>query len=192
MTAQEIQASLQNVLPEIKTELQQGQAGDPWILVPPADLIRVIQTLKNELGMNYLACLSGIDYGTAFGVVYQLRSLADKYEVMIKVLAEKENPTVPSLTGLYSAAGWFEREAYDLLGIHFQGHPDLRRIMMPDDWIGHPLRKDYQAPADYHGIPCDRPDPHQLLTQLRTTAQQVVTAEQEQPAGQDQQTTTGK
>ena len=176
MTAKEIHSALQSLLPATKIELQQGQAGDPWLLVQSADLIQVIQILKNNLGMNYLACLSGIDYETALGVVYQIRSLKGKFDVMIKVLIPKDNPVLSSLTKLYSAAEWFEREAYDLVGIQFQGHPDLRRIMMPDDWPGHPLRKDYQPPAEYHGIPCDRPDPHQLLVQLRTTAAQENTA----------------
>jgi NADH-quinone oxidoreductase subunit C len=180
MTIKEIHLSLQNILLDTKTEVQQGQCGDSWVLVQPADLIRVIQILKNDLGMNYLACLSGIDYETSLGVVYQIRSLAGKFEVMIKVLIPKDNPVLSSITQVYPAAEWFEREAYDLVGIQFQDHPDLRRIMMPDDWIGHPLRKDYQAPAEYHGIPCDRPDPHQLLVQLRTSSQQEKTIE---PAG---------
>jgi NADH-quinone oxidoreductase subunit C len=202
MTANEIQSALQSLLPAAKIELQQGQAGDPWLLVQPVDLIQVIQILKNNLAMNYLACLSGIDYETALGVVYQIRSLAGKFEVMIKVLIPKDNPALSSLTQLYPAAEWFEREAYDLVGIQFQGHPDLRRIMMPDDWIGHPLRKDYQAPQDYHGIPCDRPDPHQLLVQLRTPAQQEKTAgpaggtspanaPTENPSDQNQKSTAG-
>jgi len=171
MTAKEIHATLYNILPDISTELQQGQVGDPWILVLPANLIRVTQVLKNDLGMNYLACLSGIDYGTVLGVVYQFRSLTARFEIMIKTLIPRENPVLPSLTDFYPAAGWFEREAYDLVGIQFQGHPDLRRIMMPDDWVGHPLRKDYQPPAEYHGIPCDRPNPHQLLEQLKVAGQ---------------------
>jgi len=171
MTAGEVCSTLQNRLPEIKIELQRGQVGDPWILVQPADLLTVLQILKQDLGLNYLACLSAIDYGTNLGVVYQLRSLSTKFEIMVKTLTSKNNPLVPSLTNLYPAAGWFEREAYDLLGVNFQDHPDLRRIMMPEDWVGHPLRKDYQPPAEYHGIPCDRPDTHQLLQQLHITQQ---------------------
>jgi NADH-quinone oxidoreductase subunit C len=169
MTAGEVCSALQNRLPEIKIELQHGQVGDPWILVQPADLLTVIQILKQDLGLNYLACLSAIDYDTNLGVVYQLRSLSVKFEIMVKILTPKNNPLVPSLTNLYPAASWFEREAYDLLGVNFQDHPDLRRIIMPEDWVGHPLRKDYQAPAEYHGIPCDRPDTHQLLEQFHVT-----------------------
>jgi NADH-quinone oxidoreductase subunit C len=179
MTAGEIHSILQNRLPESRIELQQGPAGDSWILVVPADLLPVIQILKDDLGLNYLACLSAIDYDTSLGIVYQLRSLSAKFEIMVKTLTSKDNPLVPSLTNLYPGAGWFEREAYDLLGIHFQGHPDLRRIMMPEDWVGHPLRKDYQPPAEYHGIPCARPDPLQLLEQFQATNQpeKVGTAE---------------
>jgi NADH-quinone oxidoreductase subunit C len=166
MTVGEIHSTLKNRLTGSSIEIQQGQAGDPWILIAPADVIPVFKILKYDLGLNYLACLSGIDYGTTLGVVYQLRSLSAKIEIMIKTLTAKENPSVPSLASLYPAAGWLEREAFDLLGIQFQGHPDLRRIMMPEDWVGHPLRKDYQPPPEYHGIPCDRPDAHQLLEQF--------------------------
>lgn len=168
MTAPEILSVIQTKFPEIKLELQQGPAGDPWILVTSGDVANVIRILKNELGLNYLACLSGIDYQDSLGVVYQLRSLSGKFEIMVKTLAPLENPCVPTISDLYASANWFEREAYDLIGIQFQGHPDLRRIMMPEDWVGHPLRKDYQSPAEYHGISTSRPNTHQLLDQLRT------------------------
>lgn len=167
MTATEILASVHKKHPDFKLELQKGQAGDPWLLVPNTDYLILVEFLKKELNMNYLACLSGIDYGSNFGVVVQLRSLVGKFDLMVKVLVPKDHPNVSSLSHLYGSAGWFEREAFDLLGIHFEGHPDLRRIMLPDDWPGHPLRKDYVPPAEYHGISCDRPDPHQLMDRFK-------------------------
>ena len=166
MTPDEILAALQKQLPQVSCELQKGQVGDPWILVAPKDILRVLACLRDDLSMNYLACLSGVDYESALGVVYQLRSLTEKTEITVKALLPKENPSIETVSGLYAVAEWFEREAFDLLGIQFQNHRDLRRIMLPDDWIGHPLRKDYQPPDEYHGIPFERPDSHALLDEL--------------------------
>jgi NADH-quinone oxidoreductase subunit C len=73
---------------------------------------------------------------------------------------------IASAVPLFAAAEWFERETFDLLGIQFENHPDLRRLLLPEDWDGHPLRKDYQPPTEYHGIPADRPDAHALLDSL--------------------------
>ncbi|RJE85593.1 NADH-quinone oxidoreductase subunit C [Paenibacillus sp. 1011MAR3C5] len=97
-----------------------------------------------ELRFNYLRNVSGIDYETHLEVVYYLLSLDSKQDVAIKLRTDREAPSVPSATPTWSTANWNEREIYDLLGIAFTGHPDLRRIMMPDDWVGHPLRKDYE------------------------------------------------
>lgn len=97
-----------------------------------------------ELGFDYLRNVSGIDYETHLEVVYYLLSLETKQDVAIKLRTDREAPSIPSATLTWSTANWNEREIFDLLGIHFSGHPDLRRIMMPDDWVGHPLRKDYE------------------------------------------------
>jgi NADH-quinone oxidoreductase subunit C len=166
MTPEEIFSFLQSGLPDVNVELQKGEAGDSWILLQPADVLTVLGHLKSKLGLNYLACLSGVDYESTLGVVYILRSMTQKFEIMVKVLLPKDDPKVTTVSDLFPSAEWFEREAFDLLGIRFQDHPDLRRLMMPEDWKGHPLRKDYQPPAEYHGIPCDRPDAHELLQEL--------------------------
>ncbi|MFF2889934.1 NADH-quinone oxidoreductase subunit C [Paenibacillus sp. NPDC057967] len=97
-----------------------------------------------ELRFNYLRNVSGIDYESHLEVVYFLLSLDTRQDVAIKLRTDREAPSVPSATPTWSTADWNEREIYDLLGIEFAGHPDLRRIMMPDDWVGHPLRKDYE------------------------------------------------
>jgi NADH-quinone oxidoreductase subunit C len=93
---------------------------------------------------NYLRNLSGVDQETHLEVVYHLLSLSKKHEVCIKVKTAREGSSVPSVTSVWSTANWNEREVFDLLGIDFPGHPDMRRIMMPDDWVGYPLRKDYE------------------------------------------------
>ena len=93
--------------------------------------------------MTYLSFVSAIDWPDRFEVVYHLASVNQRESVMLKVPIPKEQPAVPSVVELWSGADWHEREAYDLFGIVFDGHPDLRRIMMSGDWKGHPLRKDY-------------------------------------------------
>jgi NADH-quinone oxidoreductase subunit C len=105
----------------------------------------------------WLADLCGLDrlhlgFDERFGIVVQLLHRERKERQTIHVAASGEPPTVPSVTSLWPGANFFEREAYDLLGIHFEGHPNLDRILMPDDWVGHPLRKDYgvgKVPVDW-------------------------------------------
>lgn len=99
---------------------------------------------NSELGLTYLRNLSGVDLETHMEVVYHLYSIEQRQEVCVKVKTSREQPSVPSVTPIWAGANWNEREVYDLLGIRFRGHPDLRRIMMPDNWEGHPLRKDYE------------------------------------------------
>src|SRR4029079_19158049 len=85
--------------------------------------------------------------------VYDLWSFEHRHMIAIKVFTPRDNPSVPSVADLWPAADWHEREAYDMFGIDFPGHSDLRRILCADDWEGFPLRKDYQFPREYHGIP---------------------------------------
>ena len=166
MTPQEILNAAQKQFPQMTLELQKGDAGDEWLLVPAADLMPLMQFFHRDLDMQFLACLSGVDLQSHFTVVYQIRSLKSKSELMVKVMLDHEKPQVATVSGLWANANWFDREAYDLLGIHFSGHPDLRRLMMADDWVGHPLRKDYQEEPEYHGISTGRPDTHRVLDPL--------------------------
>lgn len=112
-----------------------------------------------DLYFDSLSCITGIDNGLAVGtmeVVYSLYSIPYHQSLMLKVVLPRTSdalPSVPSLTGIWRTADWHERETYDLLGIYFEGHPDMRRILMPADWEGYPLRKDYQDPLTYRGIP---------------------------------------
>ena len=99
-----------------------------------------------EMGFEYLNCVSSVDR-IATGeleAVYNLSSLKGKTKALIRVRVPREDPVIRSVVPLWSAANWHEREAYDLMGIQFDGHPDLRRILTSEDWVGHPLRKDYQ------------------------------------------------
>lgn len=100
-----------------------------------------------ELNVDYLRNVAGVDHETHMEVVYHLLSLDSGHVYAAKVRTGRDAPSVPSATPVWETANWNEREIYDLLGIEFPGHPDLRRIMMPDDWVGHPLRKDY-VPLD--------------------------------------------
>jgi len=117
------------------------------VFVPKDRLLEIGRVLAAdpEFGLSYLSFVSGIDRPDSgdIEVLYHLYSLQTQDELALKVRVPRDQAAVPSVTGIWDGANWHEREAYDLLGITFDGHPDLRRIMMTDDWIGHPLRKDY-------------------------------------------------
>lgn len=97
-----------------------------------------------ELRCNYLRNLSGVDQETHLEVVYHLISLTTRTNYCVRVTTDRETPSIPSVTSVWEGANWNEREVFDLLGIDFPGHPNMTRIMMADDWVGHPLRKDYE------------------------------------------------
>ncbi|MEN0016535.1 MAG: NADH-quinone oxidoreductase subunit C [Bacteroidota bacterium] len=139
---------------------QDVQASPPAIQVLAERIAEVCQVLHahETTYLDYLACITAIDNGPAAAtmeVIYNLYSIPYDASLMIKVMiprTEEPLPTVPTVSTIWQAARWHEREAYDLVGIQFAGHPDLRRILLPADWQGHPLRQDYQPPAQYHGI----------------------------------------
>jgi NADH-quinone oxidoreductase subunit C len=119
--------------------------GELSVYIAPGDLLAVAQFLRDEAGYEYLENLCGVDYlgrELRFEVVYHFLSFAPAHRLCLKVGLPEQNPTVPSLTGLWPTANWQERETYDLMGITFSDHPSLTRILMPDEWEGHPLRKD--------------------------------------------------
>jgi NADH-quinone oxidoreductase subunit C len=121
----------------------------PTLVVKNDRWLQAAQLFRNhtELSCNYLRNVSGVDYETHLEVVYYPLNMDSRHVYCIKVRTDREQPSVPSVTPIWETANWNEREIYDLLGVDFPGHPDLRRIMMPDDWVGHPLRKDY-VPLD--------------------------------------------
>lgn len=137
-----------------------GEGRDAAAKVPPAALLEVATVCREDaaLAFDCLSNLSGVDYPKdgVIQVVYHLFSYRHRHGFVLKVDAARDDPVVPSVAGLWSAANWQEREVFDLLGVRFTGHPDLRRILMPEDWPGHPLRKDFVEPAEYHGIATSR------------------------------------
>ena len=109
---------------------------------------------NNDLKFDYLMCLSGYDLGdsTKFGVAYNFYSTTIKHYIEVRVEIDLETE-IPSVAKIWRTADWHEREAYDLFGIKFSNHPDLKRILLPEDWDGHPLRKEYKTPEYYNGMP---------------------------------------
>lgn len=118
----------------------------PYIIIKNEQWSSAAQHLRDhsEFQLNYLRNVSGIDQETHMEVAYHLLSLETKQELCVKIKTNRDHASVPSATPVWPTANWNEREIYDLLGIDFPGHPDMRRIMMSDDWVGHPLRKDYE------------------------------------------------
>ena len=135
-------------------------------LVIKLDLIaQVCLTLRDhqDTWLDFLSCLSAIDYGVEaqkFGVVYHLSSIIKNHQIVLKVYLENDRslenlPVFQSVSSVYKTAEWHEREAFDMVGVAFENHPDLRRILLPDDWEGYPLRKDYQTAEFYRNIKID-------------------------------------
>jgi NADH-quinone oxidoreductase subunit C len=120
--------------------------GETTITVKKEDIVEICSFMKKDLGYNLLTDLCGVDYlGRAprFMVVYNLYNLTTKDRLRIKVPVEESDARVDTVSVVWATANWHERECWDLMGISFNNHPDLRRILMPADWEGHPLRKDY-------------------------------------------------
>jgi NADH-quinone oxidoreductase subunit C len=103
-----------------------------------------------DLGFEFLNCLSGADWTTHLEVVYNLSSLQHPHKIHLRVKVDRNAPVVRTVSDIWQAANWHERECYDMFGVRFDGHPDHRRILLPEDWVGYPLRKDY---ADERLVP---------------------------------------
>jgi NADH-quinone oxidoreductase subunit C len=157
MTSQEIFDRLSakfGTVPDAGIESKLDAPADPHIAAAPAHLKEIALFLRDdeELLFEHCSCLSGVDLKGKFAVIYHLASLTKKHKIIVRVEVPAENPSVPSVESVWKTANWHEREAFDMFGIVFTGHPDLRRILMPYDWEGHPLRKDYQVPEFYNGM----------------------------------------
>jgi NADH-quinone oxidoreductase subunit C len=132
------------------------------LYINPEQIVTVCEELRDNKNtwFDFLSCLTGVDHGVEsnkFSVVYHLASIPHKHQLVLKVIVDHDRnsetlPTFHTVSGVWKTAEWHEREAFDLLGIQFDGHPDLRRILLPDDWEGYPLRKDYIAAEEYKGI----------------------------------------
>ena len=155
MIPQEIVSNLKAKFGDAITDSKIDNVFDPWLKIAPERIKDVALYLRNDeaLAFDALMCLSGIDNtGGRFGVVYHLHSLKWNHKITLKVDVTLENMHCQSVESIWKTANWHEREAFDMYGILFDGHPDLRRILMPYDWEGHPLRKDYQVPEYYNGM----------------------------------------
>lgn len=144
---------------------EKSDNGQPFLRVPAAALPVVAGFLKKDaaLAFDSLMDLSAYDRlkypatpanpaSDAICVMLFLHSTKHRHKVTLEVQAPRANCAVPTVSDVWAVANYFEREVFDLFGVTFTGHPNLRRIMTPQDWVGHPLRKDYIYPADYHGI----------------------------------------
>ena len=175
MTSSDIIAILEERFGAAVTE-KKLDAIDPWVSIEPSHLIEVSRFLRDDprLGFDILNCITGVDYlepdakkaakagfEPHLELVYHLSSFVHNHRFVLKIMLPrwKDNqpgqlPEVPSISEVWKTADWHERETYDLCGIVFTGHPDLRRILLSEDWEGFPLRKDYEFPLEYHGIRC--------------------------------------
>lgn len=155
MDAASIHNKLKDGFPEHVGEADLA-ARNPAIFVAPAGIVPVCRFLHDapDLRFDCLSNESAVDFKArgVLQVVYHLYSYAHRHSIVLKVDAPRDNPVVPTVESVWRAANWLEREIYDLMGIDFSGHSDLRRLLMPEDWIGHPARKDYVEPEEYHGI----------------------------------------
>jgi NADH-quinone oxidoreductase subunit C len=149
--------------------------GHPYAEIRAERWPEVAMYVRDEprLRFNLLRCVTSLDLlaENKLAAIYDLMRVAvdgssnspDAFvEFAVRVTTDRDDPHIPSVAHIWPAADWHEREAYDLMGIVFDGHPDHRRILCPDDWVGHPLRKDYQFPVEYQGIPCTTE--HELLS----------------------------
>ncbi len=133
---------------------------DPYAVVEPGAIRDICAYLRDtdDLHFDVLTNQSGVDYRAEghIEVVYHLYSYTHRHYVILKVRVPRDAAVVPSVDSVWPAANWLEREIFDLLGVTFSDHPDLRRILMPEDWVGFPLRKDFVEPEEYHGISTTR------------------------------------
>jgi NADH-quinone oxidoreductase subunit C len=175
MTATEIVSLIQSLHPSAIIS-QSLEGVDPFFVLQPTQLKPVALTLRDHPSLRFeiLNSICGVDYLETdpkkvakagfephLEVVYHLSSFTHRHRIVAKLILPRwkndqvgELPEVPSVSDIWPAADWHERETFDLLGIRFIGHPDLRRILLAEDWEGYPLRKDYEFPLEYHGIRC--------------------------------------
>ena len=155
-STEEIYEYLTGLFPETEFETQKGDVGPIRINLPASAMKDVAKFLRDDdqLQFNTLMCLSGLHYPATeeMGVAYHLHSTILNHTLALTVRVPEVKPEVPSIEQIWKTANWHEREAYDMFGIIFTDHPDLRRILCPNDWDGHPLRKDYVQQETYRGI----------------------------------------
>jgi len=141
MTPEELLEQLKREFGEAITE-SEVKGVEVRLTVKPEASWEACRFLRDD-GFEYLNCLSGADWMSHLEVVYNVSSLRHPNKVHLRVPVSRENPVIRTVTNIWPGANWHERECYDLFGVRFEGHPDHRRILLPEDWVGFPLRKDY-------------------------------------------------
>jgi NADH-quinone oxidoreductase subunit C len=128
---------------------------NPWSAVEPSAILDVCRFIRSDdrLYMDHLELLGGADYRDRIEVVYVVYSMKLHHRFTLKCRLPREAPKVHTVESVWAVANWHEREAFDMFGIVFEEHSDMRRILCPDDWEGHPLRKDYKFPKTYRDMP---------------------------------------
>ncbi len=149
----EIETVKKIIFTKWKENLEVVFEGGNNIKINKENLLEFIKFLKehSELYFDVLVCITSVDYIDFFRIYYTLHSITQNINVNVYIELSK-GERLPSLTGLYSSAEWHEREVYDMMGIKFENHPDLRRILLPNDWEGFPLLKNYETQEIYHNI----------------------------------------
>jgi NADH-quinone oxidoreductase subunit C len=166
------------IIGEADLQWVDDQRGDPYLVVSKEKLLRLSIYLKGDpyLAFDTLVCLSGVhNMGDEdeMEVVYHLYSVRHRHQLILKVKLDRPAffhhfyLRLDSVSGIWPAAGWMEREAYDMFGIHFVGHNDFRRLLLPPDWEGHPLQKDYREPAAYRDISTTREEVEGIVVGLQ-------------------------
>jgi len=176
LTTERVEERLRERFPDAAFRRQEGEAvRDHTLFVPAARIVEIATFLRDDPGLDFamLSWISGLDLLPAtprFTVVYSVLSLTNNLRFTLKAELADENPAIPTVAGVWPTANWHERETYDFFGITFTGHPDLTRILLPDNWNGWPLRKDsplgYQEVAFTHNTP-GRRKPTPSLTKLK-------------------------
>ena len=153
--------------PEIVLGLTPAAGGirDAFITVAGhrIDKVCLLCRVESDLRFDFCQSITGLDAGESFLCVYHLYSYAHRHSLVLKVTTPREAPRLPSCVSVWPAADWYEREIYDLFGVVFEGHPDLRRLLLPEEWPGHPMRKDWKESPMVLGMPTTRENTLDLL-----------------------------
>jgi NADH:ubiquinone oxidoreductase subunit C len=147
MTAEEIKSKISELLPVATFE----EGGEwPTVVISPNEWKSFAEVLRSaeNLNFNYLFCLTCIDWKTHLMMVYHLTSTTQRHTLVVKSKLERSNPEIETVSDIWRTAEFHEREVFDLFGVNFLNHPDLRRLLMTDEWVGFPLRKDYEDPVN--------------------------------------------
>jgi NADH-quinone oxidoreductase subunit C len=180
MTQEELVSQLQARFGDAVGALSETK-GDRFVFVKADKIAEVCAYLKSTAGLQFDFCrdVTAVDWPArkVIEVVYHLYSMVHRHMLVLKVEVDREAPVVGTVEGVWKASTWLEREIYDLFGVSFTGHSDLRRILLPDDWVGYPLRKDYQEAGGYHGIGNVRPEPLVQLTKATDEVRKAIAAQ---------------